>query len=44
MGSNGPNPPPLAEPVSALTTLAAGDDPSLADAAATDEAGPLELV
>jgi hypothetical protein len=44
MGSSGPSPPPLAEPESALTTLAAGEDPSLADAAETDEAGPVGFV
>ena len=43
MGNRGPRPPPLVEPVRALTTLAAGDDPWLAEAAETDEAGPVEL-
>ena len=39
MGRSGPSPPPLVEPLNALNTLAAGDDPPLADAAETDEAG-----
>jgi hypothetical protein len=43
MGRNGPSPPPLVEPLNALNTLAAGDDPSLVDAAETDEAGRGEL-
>jgi hypothetical protein len=43
MGRKGPSPPPLVEPLNALNTLAAGDDPPPADAADTDEAGPLEL-
>ena len=43
MGRSGPSPPPLVEPLNALNTLAAGDDPPLADAAETDEAGPVEL-
>ena len=43
MGNRGPSPPPLVEPLRALTTLAAGDDPSLAEAAEADEAGPVAL-
>ena len=44
MGSKGPSPPLLVEPLRALNTLEAGDDPLLSDAAETDEAGPLEFV
>jgi hypothetical protein len=43
MGKKGPSPPPLVEPLNALNTLAAGEDPPPADSAETDEAGRVEL-
>ena len=43
-GQQRPESPPFVEPLRALNTLAVGDDPPLAAAAETDEAGPAELV